>query len=82
MTDEQLLEDFRQRASTCYHPVGTCVMGTNIANSVVSPQLKVHGLDALFVVDASVMPTVTSGNTHAPTTLIAHMGAKAILSLV
>lgn len=82
MTDEQLLEDFRQRASTCYHPVGTCVMGTNIANSVVSPQLKVHGLEALFVVDASVMPTVTSGNTHAPTTLIAHMGAKAILSLV
>lgn len=82
MTDEQLLEDFRQRASTCYHPVGTCVMGQSIATSVVSPQLKVHGLESLFVVDASVMPTVTSGNTHAPTTLIAHKGAQNILQLV
>lgn len=82
MSDEQLLDDFRQRASTCYHPVGTCVMGENIQNSVVSPELKVHGLEALFVVDASVMPTVTSGNTHAPTTMIAHKGAQFILQAV
>jgi choline dehydrogenase len=82
MTDEQLLEDFRQRASTCYHPVGTCVMGQSITTSVVSPQLNVHGIESLFVVDASVMPAVTSGNTHAPTTLIAHKGAQHILQLV
>ncbi|NDE42073.1 MAG: hypothetical protein EB007_08930 [Betaproteobacteria bacterium] len=74
-----MLADFRDRASTCYHPVGTCMMGTDPQTSVVDPQLKVHGLDRLYVVDASVFPTVTSGNTHAPTTMVAHKGAEAIL---
>ena len=67
------------RASTCYHPVGTCSMGSNARSSVVDADLLVHGLDHLYVVDASVFPTVTSGNTHAPTTMVAHKGADAIL---
>ena len=79
MGEEAMLDDFRARASTCYHPVGTCVMGQDASRCVVDPQLKVHGVDHLYVVDASVFPTVTSGNTHAPTTMVAHKGAAAIL---
>jgi choline dehydrogenase len=80
MDDEAMVQDFRQRASTCYHPVGTCMMGPDPATSVVSPQLKVHGVDGLYVIDASVFPTVTSGNTHAPTTMVAHQGAANLLA--
>jgi len=80
MADDAIIDDFRARASTCYHPVGTCMMGADAANSVVDSQLKVHGLDRLFVVDASVFPSVTSGNTHAPTTMVAHKGAQSILT--
>ncbi len=79
MDDAAMIEDFRARASTCYHPVGTCMMGPNANMSVVDGNLKVHGIDRLYVVDASVFPTVTSGNTHAPTTMVAHKGADAIL---
>jgi choline dehydrogenase len=80
MDDAAMVEDFRQRASTCYHPVGSNSMGPDAASSVVDASLKVHGLDGLYVVDASVFPTVTSGNTHAPTTMVAHKGAAAILA--
>ncbi len=80
MDDAAMVEDFRQRASTCYHPVGSCTMGPDAATSVVNPKLQVHGIDQLYVVDASVFPNVTSGNTHAPTTMVAHKGAQAILS--
>ena len=79
LDDAGMIEDFRQRASTCYHPVGTCMMGPDFMDSVVDSDLKVHGLDKLYVVDASVFPTVTSGNTHAPVTMVAHKGADAIL---
>ena len=79
MDDAAMIDDFRARASTCYHPVGTCMMGADPDQSVVDSNLKMHGLDNLYVVDASVFPTVTSGNTHAPTTLVAHKGADAIL---
>ena len=79
LDDAAMVADFRDRASTCYHPVGTCMMGSDPQTSVVDAQLKVHGLDRLYVVDASVFPTVTSGNTHAPTTMVAHKGADAIL---
>ncbi len=79
MDEAAMVDDFRARASTCYHPVGTCMMGVDPARSVVDNQLKVHGMDHLYVVDASVFPTVTSGNTHAPTTMVAHKGADAIL---
>jgi choline dehydrogenase len=80
MDDAAMVEDFRNRASTCYHPVGSCAMGPDPATSVVDANLKVHGLDRLYVVDASVFPNVTSGNTHAPTTMVAHKGAQAILA--
>ena len=79
MDEAAMIDDFRARASTCYHPVGTCMMGVDAGSSVVDGQLKVHGMDHLYVVDASVFPTVTSGNTHAPTTMVAHKGADAIL---
>ena len=79
MDDAAMLDDFRARASTCYHPVGTCVMGADVRSSVVDANLSVHGLEGLYVVDASVFPTLTSGNTHAPTTMVAHKGAAAIL---
>ncbi len=79
MDDDAMVDDFRARASTCYHPVGTCAMGPDPATSVVDSRLKVHGMENLYVVDASVFPSVTSGNTHAPTTMVAHKGADAIL---
>ena len=79
MDDDAMVEDFRARASTCYHPVGSCMMGPDARSSVVNPDLLVHGMERLYVVDASVFPNVTSGNTHAPTTMVAHKGAAAIL---
>ena len=79
MDDAAMVDDFRARASTCYHPVGSCAMGPRPESSVVDAQLRVHGMEHLYVVDASVFPAVTSGNTHAPTTMVAHKGADAIL---
>lgn len=78
-TDEELLEDFRQRADTVYHPVGTCMMGADPALSVVDARLRVHGIKGLRVIDASIFPTVTSGNTNAPTVMVAEKGAALVL---
>ena len=70
--DATLRQHIRQRADTIYHPVGTCRMGAaNDADAVLDPTLKVRGLDRLYVVDASVMPTLIGGNTNAPTIMIA-----------
>ena len=77
--DEALLADFRARADTVYHPTSTCVMGTDPATSVVDARLRVHGIEGLRVVDASVFPTITSGNTNAPTVMVAEKGAAMIL---
>ena len=74
-TDAQLLQDFRQRAGTVFHPVSTCMMGPNAATAVVDARLRVHGMDGLRVIDASIFPTVTSGNTNAPTVMVAAKGA-------
>ena len=78
-SDEQIVEDYRQRSGTVFHPVSTCMMGTNARTSVVDPDMKVHGLNGLRVVDASTFPNVTSGNTNAPTLMLAHKAADAIL---
>lgn len=77
-SDEELIGDFRDRADTVFHPVGTCVMGRDPADSVVDPELRVHGIRNLRVIDASVFPNVTSGNTNAPTIMVAERAADLI----
>ena len=77
--DEALLADFRARADTVYHPTSTCMMGIDPVSSVVDARLRVHGIEGLRVVDASVFPTITSGNTNAPTVMVAEKGAAMIL---
>lgn len=79
MDDAAILEDFRQRSGTVFHPVGTCRMGSDAAHSVVDPRLRVHGIAGLRVVDASVFPNLTSGNTNAPTMMLAHRAADLML---
>lgn len=76
-SDEELARWVRERGETLYHPVGTCRMGTD-SSAVVDPDLKVNGVDALRVVDASVMPMLTRGHTHAPTVMIAEKAAALI----
>lgn len=80
ITDADLIEDFRARSDTVFHPVSTCIMGSDPARSVVGPDLKVHGVDGLRIIDASVFPNLTSGNTNAPTIMVAEKGADIILS--
>jgi choline dehydrogenase len=76
-TYDEWLEFARNNGQTTFHVVGTCKMGQD-PMAVVDDELRVHGIEGLRVVDASVMPTLTSGNTNAPTIMIAEKGADLI----
>jgi choline dehydrogenase len=78
-SDAALVKAAGDLGSTIFHPVGTCKMGSD-ARSVVDDRLRVHGIAGLRVIDASVMPRITSGNTNAPTYMIAERGAEFLLS--
>lgn len=79
LVDAEILSDFRARCGTVFHPVSTCAMGADKRRTVVDPDLKVRGVEGLRVVDASVFPNITSGNTNAPTIMLAHKAAAKIL---
>ena len=76
-SDDEIGQAIRERADTIYHPVGTCRMGSD-QRAVVDPELRVRGVDELRVIDASVMPTLISGNTNAPVVMIAEKAADLI----
>lgn len=78
-SDKELLDDIRQRGSSVFHPVGSCRMGPDATADVVDPALRVHGIAGLRVIDASIFPAVTSGNTNAPTIMVAEKGADLVL---
>ena len=77
--DEELVKAASEHTQTIFHPVGTCKMGSD-ENAVVDSNLRVHGIQNLRVIDASIMPTITSGNTNAPTIMIAEKAADLILN--
>ena len=78
-SDAELLDDIRQRAYSVFHPSGTCRMGVDPADCVVDPALRVYGAEGLRVADASIFPTVPSGNTNAPAMMVGAKAAELIL---
>ncbi|KVP33349.1 choline dehydrogenase [Burkholderia ubonensis] len=79
-SDEGMLRYFREQSGSIYHLCGSCAMGPDAATSVVDASLRVHGLQGLRIVDASVFPNITSGNINAPTMMVAEKGADLILA--
>jgi choline dehydrogenase len=79
-TDEAMIADFRARSGTVYHPSCTCRMGPSETDTVVTPRLKVHGVEGLRVCDASVFPMLIGGNTNAPAMMVGWKGAEIILA--
>lgn len=77
---EAMLQYFREQSGSIYHLCGSCAMGPDAATSVVDASLRVHGLQALRIVDASVFPNITSGNINAPTMMVAEKGSDLILA--
>ena len=75
---KEMISHFRQNATSVYHPCGTCKMGPDKDTGVVSDRLKVHGLQNLWIVDASVFPNITSGNINAPVMMTAYIGGNLI----
>ncbi|WP_250528076.1 GMC family oxidoreductase N-terminal domain-containing protein [Caballeronia sp. GAWG2-1] len=78
-SDEDMLAYFRDQSGSIYHLCGSCAMGPDARTSVVDERLRVHGIDGLRIVDASVFPNITSGNLNAPTMMVAEKGADMIL---
>jgi choline dehydrogenase len=78
-SDDEILDWVKKAAETTNHPVGTCKMGSD-PMAVVDAQLRVHGIAGLRVADASIMPTLTSGNTNAPSIMIGEKAADMVLS--
>lgn len=78
--DASMLKFFREQSGSIYHLCGSCAMGSDVSNSVVDYRLKVHGIEGLRIIDASIFPNITSGNTNAPVMMVAEKGADLILS--
>jgi choline dehydrogenase len=78
-SDADLIDDFRRRSGTVYHPCSTCRMGSDPASSVVDPRLRVHGIEGLRVIDASIFPGNITGNTNAPSIMTGWKGAELVL---
>jgi choline dehydrogenase len=77
--DASMLQYFRDNSGSIYHLCGSCAMGPDAQTAVVDARLRVHGMESLRVVDASIFPNVTSGNINAPTMMVAEKGAQMIL---
>ena len=78
-SDEDLIDDFRQRSGTVYHPSCTARMGPDPAGSVIDSRLRVHGVDGLRVADASSFPNLIAGNTNAPAIMVGWKAGEIVL---